>query len=235
MSYYPIWPIETREGAYEPTPQTINYGSDAPHHAQNLGVDIHAVMHDYWIAIAHKGAENVHIIGAWESLGDCGVACELQWDWQGTRYNLRYCHGHEHYESRWGATWENWRQYNEMPIGTRIGEVGMTGKTGGPHLHLAAAVGCAPGGLLESGQRYRADVLLAEIVASYEQEEEPVPEGYVLIKREDLQNLRDVTNGWGQAAATDTGPYRLTVARNRRKCSLELLDVAKAAEEALAQ
>lgn len=229
---HPIWPIETRDGAHEPTPQTINYGSDAPHHATNLGVDITAVMHDYWIAIAHKGVDSVTIVGAWldTMLGEAGYAVEIQWEWQGAHYNYRYCHGHEHMATRipglsLGAT---------MGVGAWIGEVGVSGNTTGPHLHLAAAVGCAPGGLLESGQRVAADWLLHEIIASYS-EEEPVPEGYVLINREDLQNMRNVTNGWGQAAATDTGPYRLTVARNRRQCSVELLDVVKAAEEALGQ
>ena len=95
---------------------------------------------------------------------------------------------------------------------------GLTGDTNGYHDHLVARDA--------NGNRIDPEPLLFT-------EEEPVPEGYVLVKRTDLQNMRDVTNGWGQAAAEDTGPYRLTVKENRRQCSKELLDVVKAADEAL--
>ena len=122
-----------------------------------------------------------------------------------------------------GVPWPDAPFYWErVEQGQHLGFLGHTGTTnpsgpGGAHVHLIV--------MDEAGQRIDPYPLLFE--------EEPVPEGYVLIKRTDLQNMRDVTNGWGQAAATDTGPYRLTVAKNRRQCSVELLDVVKAAEEAL--
>lgn len=225
---HPIWPIETREGAAESTPQTINFGSDAPHHATNLGVDVTAVMHDYWVAIAHSGVPDVGLIGKWESLGAAGVACELQWEHEGARYNLRYCHGHEHYGARWPHA-----VGGSVYVGERIGEVGVTGNINPPgpagaHLHLAAAVGCEPGGLLESGQRVKADDLLAEIIASYEGEEPLTPEQERLIAigvraEEHLQTCIDVTSGWGNKLLYPGIPKR----PEEKQAGRELVDVSK--------
>lgn len=152
---YPVWPVEHAE-------HVITHGSDAEHHRENLGCDIKADEGGAWLAVMHRGAE-VTVVLDQDDLGTCGTAVEIQWWYGGQTYNLRYCHGTAtgfHYES-----------------GTRIrareflGRVGMTGVTTGPHLHLAAAIGCAPGALLETGQRYPADTLLMEIIASYEEDE----------------------------------------------------------------
>lgn len=170
-----IWPVVEHPTANYTLPQVITFDSHAPHHEDawadgvfkpgNHGCDFQANMHDRWVAIAHKGAA-VTVRRQWESLGACGVACELQWRQDENIYNLRYCHGHEHYFSRWpmgvGGT---------MDVGDHIGEVGMTGLTTGPHLHLAASVGAPWGGLLEQGTRVRVEELLAEIQASYEEDD----------------------------------------------------------------
>lgn len=160
-----MWPVVEHPAANYTLPQVITFDSHAPHHAENWGCDFQANMHDRWVAIAHKGVEEVIIVGRWESLGACGVACEVQWEWQGRRYNLRYCHGHEHYERRWPGAWFT----HSLEVGRAFGEVGMTGNTTGPHLHLAAAVGAPWGGLLEQGTRVRVEELIAEIQASYEE------------------------------------------------------------------
>jgi hypothetical protein len=50
-----------------------------------------------------------------------------------------------------------------------------------------------------------------------------------------LQTCRDVVNGWANAAAVDTGPYRLTLARNRRQAATELAGTVQALEQLMAE
>lgn len=172
--------------------------------------------------------------GAFLSYGyespDAGWFGDLYFEDGGRRYQLRYCHGRERMVpdtvNEWDVQPANVNARYPVTEGQVIGHVGYSGwtipaGTGGSHLHLA---------MWRDGYRINPEEYLDTIG-----EGDTVPEGYVLIKRDDLQNLRDVANGWGEAAATDTGPYRLTVAKNRRQCSVELLDVAKAAQEALEQ
>lgn len=190
-----IWPVREHPGANYTLPQVITHDSHADHHAENWGCDFQANMHDLWDAIAHKGVTWMSIVGRWESLSTCGVACELQWQWNGQVYNLRYCHGHEHYAERWPDIWSSEQVLNGEPIG----EVGMTGLTTGPHLHLAASVGAPWGGLLEQGTRVRVEELIAEIQASYEEEPVPAPD----FTPEELQALHDA---WIVAEWLEKGP-----------------------------
>lgn len=110
------WPVRP----YSP----ISRGSDA-HVADDEGIaaDIACYSGTPWIAV-HDGDVTAAITDP--AASDCGIQLDLEWDDGPHHWRARYCHGQAQ-ECGLGQ---------QVSAGDRIGSVGSTGRSDGPHLHI---------------------------------------------------------------------------------------------------
>ena len=202
-------------------------GSDAPHHGGNTSIgwaiDLPAPAGTPRRVVAHRDATEIHMgdSGWW---GTCGLGCEYFYTRSnGDLYRIRLCHAIAH--SVFPA------MLTPLSIGDMVGQVGSTGLSTGPHVHLVVWL---------NGWRIKPEDWLIEINAEEDDSMTPGQQrlhdiGAALMASVGNPDRPDLTVGWHLVEVTTgignwlTSPGTATRAK-RRSYGQQLRDVASATE-----